>query len=40
MICPHAAIRTKMYDPAALDGAPEGFRSVPEGFEPGLEGMA
>jgi pyruvate-ferredoxin/flavodoxin oxidoreductase len=40
MICPHAAIRTKAYDPAALDGAPEGFRSVPEGFEPGLEGMA
>lgn len=40
MICPHAAIRTKVYDPAELTGAPDGFRSVPEGFEPALEGMA
>lgn len=40
MICPHAAIRTKVYDPAALEGAPDGFRSIPEGFEPALEGMA
>lgn len=40
MICPHAAIRTRVYDPTALEGAPEGFRSVPEGFEPALEGMA
>ena len=40
MICPHAAIRTKVYDPAALKDAPDGFRSVPEGFEPALEGMA
>ncbi|RMF74632.1 MAG: pyruvate:ferredoxin (flavodoxin) oxidoreductase [Acidobacteria bacterium] len=28
LICPHAAIRQKVYEPAALDGAPEGFRSV------------
>jgi len=28
MACPHAAIRTKVYEPALLDKAPEGFRSV------------
>jgi pyruvate-ferredoxin/flavodoxin oxidoreductase len=28
MVCPHATIRTKVYDPAALAGAPEGFRSA------------
>ncbi len=39
MICPHAAIRTKVYDPAQLEGAPEGFRSQPEGFEPAFEGL-
>jgi pyruvate-ferredoxin/flavodoxin oxidoreductase len=39
MICPHAAIRTKVYDPAQLDGAPAEFRSAPEAFEPSLEGM-
>ena len=27
IVCPHAAIRMKVYDPAALDGAPEGFPS-------------
>jgi pyruvate-ferredoxin/flavodoxin oxidoreductase len=27
LVCPHAAIRMKVYDPAALAGAPEGFRS-------------
>ena len=27
MVCPHAAIRAKVYDPEALEGAPEGFRS-------------
>jgi pyruvate-ferredoxin/flavodoxin oxidoreductase len=26
-VCPHAAIRSKVYEPAALDGAPEGFLS-------------
>jgi pyruvate-ferredoxin/flavodoxin oxidoreductase len=39
LVCPHAAIRAKVYDPAELDGAPEGFRSRPykaadlKGFE-------
>jgi pyruvate-ferredoxin/flavodoxin oxidoreductase len=27
IVCPHAAIRMKVYDPAVLAGAPEGFRS-------------
>jgi pyruvate-ferredoxin/flavodoxin oxidoreductase len=40
MICPHAAIRTKVYAPSALADAPAGFKSMPEGFEPQLEGMA
>jgi pyruvate-ferredoxin/flavodoxin oxidoreductase len=29
MVCPHATIRAKFYDPAALDGAPASFQSVP-----------
>ena len=28
-ICPHAAIRATFYEPQALEGAPEGFQSVP-----------
>ncbi|MDP6529957.1 MAG: pyruvate:ferredoxin (flavodoxin) oxidoreductase [Gemmatimonadota bacterium] len=28
MVCPHAAIRAKVFDPAHLDGAPETFLSV------------
>jgi len=28
MVCPHAAIRAKVYDPAALGDAPEGFRAA------------
>ena len=28
MVCPHAAIRAKVYDPAALAGAPATFKSV------------
>ena len=28
MVCPHAAIRVKVYDEAGLAGAPDGFRSV------------
>ncbi len=28
MACPHAAIRMKIYDPAILENAPEGFRAV------------
>ncbi|WP_135451128.1 pyruvate:ferredoxin (flavodoxin) oxidoreductase [Tabrizicola caldifontis] len=39
MICPHAAIRVKVFDPGALADAPQGFRSRPEAFEPALEGM-
>ena len=39
MICPHAAIQTRVFDPAQLVDAPPGFRSVPESFEPALEGM-
>jgi len=27
LVCPHAAIRVKAYEPAALAGAPEGFQS-------------
>lgn len=29
LVCPHAAIRAKFYDPAQLAGAPEKFLSVP-----------
>ncbi len=28
LVCPHAAIRAKVYDPEILEGAPEGFKSV------------
>ncbi len=28
LVCPHAAIRAKVYDPALLEGAPETFKSV------------
>jgi len=28
LVCPHAAIRVKVYDPAVLDGAPEAFKST------------
>ncbi|HVO11133.1 MAG TPA: pyruvate:ferredoxin (flavodoxin) oxidoreductase [Vicinamibacteria bacterium] len=27
-VCPHAAIRAKVYEPAALKGAPDGFKSL------------
>jgi pyruvate-ferredoxin/flavodoxin oxidoreductase len=27
LVCPHAAIRAKIYEPAALEGAPDAFRS-------------
>ncbi|HEX7105081.1 MAG TPA: pyruvate:ferredoxin (flavodoxin) oxidoreductase [Acidothermaceae bacterium] len=27
IVCPHAAVRMKAFDPSALDGAPEGFKS-------------
>jgi len=38
LVCPHAAIRAKAYEPGALDGAPEGFRSVPY-KAPDLKGL-
>ncbi len=28
LVCPHAAIRVKVYDPAALKGAPKTFKSI------------
>lgn len=28
LVCPHATIRAKAFEPAALDGAPEGFQTV------------
>ncbi len=28
MVCPHAAVRAKFYDPSELEGAPETFKSV------------
>ena len=39
MICPHSAIQTKVYDPAELANAPDGFRSVAESFDKELEGL-
>ena len=39
MVCPHAAIQTKVFDPAQLATAPASFRSVPETFEPALDGL-
>jgi len=39
MICPHAAIQTKVFDPGQLANAPPGFRSTPEAFEPALDGL-
>ena len=39
MICPHSAIQTKVFEPAALAGAPDAFRSVPETFEKAFEGL-
>jgi pyruvate-ferredoxin/flavodoxin oxidoreductase len=39
MICPHAAIRTKVFEPAAADSAPAGFRHVPEEHTDALVGL-
>jgi pyruvate-ferredoxin/flavodoxin oxidoreductase len=39
MICPHAAIQTKVFAKEALASAPSSFRSIPESFEPSLDGM-
>jgi len=40
MICPHATIRTKVFDPAAVADAPPEFRHVPERVTPELAGLA
>jgi pyruvate-ferredoxin/flavodoxin oxidoreductase len=39
MICPHAAIRAKVYDPQSLNGNLAGLPTVPEGFTPEFEGL-
>lgn len=39
MICPHAAIRAKVYESSALGAAPAGFLNTPEGFTPEFEGL-
>jgi pyruvate-ferredoxin/flavodoxin oxidoreductase len=38
-ICPHTAIRAKVFEPNQLASAPEGFRWLPEAFEPNFEGL-
>ena len=38
MICPHAAIQTKVYAPEALAGAPDGFKSIAQDIYPMPEG--
>lgn len=38
-ICPHAAIRTVVFDPAATADAPSAFRQVRETATPALEGL-
>jgi pyruvate-ferredoxin/flavodoxin oxidoreductase len=41
LACPHAAIRINAYDQAHLEGAPDGFKSVPwKGKDPSLAGYA
>ncbi len=39
MICPHAAIQTRVFSPDVLTGAPAGFRSVEQDVDPSLAGM-
>ena len=39
MVCPHAVIRAKAVEPAALEAAPAGFRQAPA-RDPAFEGMA
>jgi pyruvate-ferredoxin/flavodoxin oxidoreductase len=39
MVCPHAAIRTKVVEPAALTGVPGTFRHVPEAHTAELAGL-
>ncbi|MGB2756140.1 MAG: pyruvate:ferredoxin (flavodoxin) oxidoreductase, partial [Acidimicrobiia bacterium] len=39
MICPHAAIRTKVFEPSALVNAPKDFPHIAERFAPELAGL-
>jgi pyruvate-ferredoxin/flavodoxin oxidoreductase len=39
MVCPHAAIRTKVVEPDALAGVPDTFRHVPEAHTSELVGL-
>lgn len=39
MICPHAAIRAKVYEPAALVNPPQRFPSVPQEYTPEFKGL-
>jgi pyruvate-ferredoxin/flavodoxin oxidoreductase len=39
-ICPHSAIRTLVFDPAAAAAAPSEFRHVPESGTPEFEGLS
>jgi len=40
MICPHAAIRTKVFEPTVAAGAPDGFVHVPEEHTDELSGLS
>ncbi len=41
IVCPHATIRINAYEPERLEGAPEGFKSVPwKGKDPAMAGYA
>ncbi len=39
VICPHSAVRTKVFEPAAKEGAPPSFKAVPEHFHKELAGL-
>ena len=39
LICPHAAVLTRVFEPESLNGAPESFRSLAENLTPELEGL-
>ena len=39
MVCPHAAIRTKVVEPDTLVGVPDTFRHVPEAHTAELAGL-
>ncbi|MFN8018931.1 MAG: 2-oxoacid:acceptor oxidoreductase family protein [Acidimicrobiales bacterium] len=40
MICPHAAIRTKAFEPAAIEGDPAGLTPIPEAHTADLAGRS